>query len=341
MQETNKLIDKALLYRKDLIQKLHSENTDAYRLFHGITEGIQGLNIDRYGSLILVQTFRDALSPDDIESLKKHLKETLNNHLELKDFNFVYNHRGGEKNRSFDTWYKASEEELKTNIFKEMNIKYISKARHRGIDPLLFLDMREGRKFVLNNSENLSVLNLFSYTCGTGLCAIQGKAKEAWNIDFSESSLEIAKENAKLNNIDSSNFKIFKTDVFAAIKQLGGQKPMSRNYKYKPDIKFSERGFDLVFLDPPAWSKSLFGTVDLVRDYQSIFKPALLITNKGGRIIAVNNVAKVDLNEWVESLKRCAVKAGREIKNIEIIKPDIDFPSWDNNHPLKIAVCEV
>lgn len=340
MQEINNLIEKALVYRKDLIQKLHSENTNAYRLFHGISEGKEGLNIDRYGSLVLAQTFREPLSEDEIVSLKTSLKTLLDNHLELKDFNFVYNHRNSGKGSNFDTWYKASDEEKETNIFNEINIKYISKARHRGIDPLLFLDMREGRRFVLNNSENLSVLNLFSYTCGVGICAMLGKAKDVWNIDFSESSLEIGKENAKLNNLNS-NFKTFKTDVFAAIKQLGGQKPMSRNYKYKPDMKFSEKEFDLVFLDPPAWSKSPFGTVDLVRDYQSIFKPSLLITKKGGRIIAVNNVAKVDINDWLESLKRCAIKAGREIKNIDIINPDIDFPSLDNKYPLKIAVCDV
>jgi 23S rRNA (cytosine1962-C5)-methyltransferase len=96
----------------------------------------------------------------------------------------------------------------------------------------------------------------------------------------------------------------------------------------------------LVFLDPPAWSKSLHGTIDLVRDYQSIFKLSLLATSKGGRIIAVNNANVVKLDEWLDILKRCANKIGRNISNIEVITPEEDFPSPDKIFPLKIAVCD-
>jgi 23S rRNA (cytosine1962-C5)-methyltransferase len=97
-----------------------------------------------------------------------------------------------------------------------------------------------------------------------------------------------------------------------------------------------------VVLDPPAWSKSPFGAVDVAGDYASLFKPAVLATRPGGgRIIATNHVASVELETWVEALKRCAAKAGRPLRSVQPLAPEGDFPSFDGKHPLKIVVCEV
>lgn len=337
------LLEKSIDKRNELIEKLHQENTNAYRLFHGTVEGWHGLNIDRYADLILIQSFREPLSQEDIEIIHQTVQNKMQRYNQGNNFYVSYNHRGENKEKGFDYWHKPSEEALKTQIIKEIGLNYFIKARHRGQDPFLFLDMRAGRRFILNNSQGLSFLNLFAYTSGSGIAAMAGGAKEVWNIDFASSSMEIGKENAILNNFLKPEFKLIKSDVFAALRQLTGTPFKGRNSKMniKPEVNFEEKQFDLVFLDPPAFSKSPFGTVDLIRDYQSIFKLSLLATKTGGRIIAVNNVAKVDINDWTEILKRCATKAGRNISNIEIIEPEADFPSWDKNFPLKIAVCDV
>ena len=68
------LLEKALARRKDLLEKLHSEGTDSYRLFHGISEGRPGLSVDRYGPLVLAQTFREPLSPGETASLEDCLR---------------------------------------------------------------------------------------------------------------------------------------------------------------------------------------------------------------------------------------------------------------------------
>ena len=94
-------------------------------------------------------------------------------------------------------------------------------------------------------------------------------------------------------------------------------------------------------LDPPTFSKGPFGAVDLVRDYQGLFKPALMATSPGGAILATNHVSTVDMEDWLESLRRCATKAGRPLVDIEVITPDPDFPSPDGKHPLKMAWCRV
>ncbi|CAN0451318.1 unnamed protein product, partial [Discosporangium mesarthrocarpum] len=93
-----------------------------------------------------------------------------------------------------------------------------------------------------------------------------------------------------------------------------------------------------VFLAPPTWSTSSFGAVDLVRDYQSLFKPSLLATREGGILLATNHVSLVDYDQWVQSLLRCAKKAGREVKSVTPIVPEDDFPSPDGKHPLKMAL---
>ncbi len=112
--------------------------------------------------------------------------------------------------------------------------------------------------------------------------------------------------------------------------------PAPSNY---PRLK--PRQFDLVILDPPRWAKSPFGTVDLIRDYPSVFKPALLATAPGGRLLCTNNVAQVKRDDWLDQLRRSATKAGRPIKAIDLIEPEEDFPSFDGQPPLKMAVLEV
>ena len=118
--------------------------------------------------------------------------------------------------------------------------------------------------------------------------------------------------------------------------ETGGRK--NKNLKYK---KFNKREFDLVVLDPPAWSKGSFGAVDVAGDYPSLFKPAVLATKSGGLVLATNHVASIDFEAWIKALQRCAVKAGRKIKGFKRIIPEDDFPSFDGNHPLKVVVCEV
>ena len=57
-----------------------------------------------------------------------------------------------------------------------------------------------------------------------------------------------------------------------------------------------KKQFDIVFLDPPKFAKSHYGTVDLLRDYRSVLKPSLLATRKGGELFCTNNVFGVNLD---------------------------------------------
>lgn len=330
------LLSRALESRGPLLEKLAAEGTDCYRLFHGIAEGLTGLTVDRYGPLLLAQTFRDPLPTSDTAALEEALHEAVPGAL-----HFAYNHRGKKPSESFDKWHKPAPEALGEFTCREGGIKYLVRARHRGIDPWLFLDLRPGRRFLRGTAGGKSVLNLFAYTCGAGVCAAAGGAEEVWNVDFAGSSLEVGRRNAALNDIQDSRFRTVQEDCLTVVRQLAGLDVKGRFGSRRRYERIEPRRFDVVFLDPPAWAKGPLTAVDAERDYPSMFKPAVLALKPGGTIIATNHVASVAFEEWEESLRRCAAKAGRPLKTLERVGPDGDFPSFDGRPPLKIAVCGI
>lgn len=333
MNELKILLSQAWQTRSDLQQQWQKEHTDCYRIFHGTNEGLPGTTLDRYGPLLILQTFHKSVSDDELEQVREFATES------FPDLHLVYNDRSRDNSR-IETTAEAHELDSLPMEASELGVKYRVQGRHQGQDPWLFLDLRAGRRYVKANCEGKTVLNLFSYTCGIGIAAGAGGAKRVVNVDFAESSLAVGIENAKLNKLDQIEF--IQSDVFPAIKQFANMPISVRRGKKLPKYpKHSPEQFDLVFLDPPRWAKSAFGNVDLIRDYQSLFKPSLLATRDGGQLICCNNVAQVDRDEWLESLKRCAIKVGRPLKSIEILLPDTDFPSPDGNPPLKIAICQL
>lgn len=334
MNELKNLISQAWQARSELKDQWQKEHTNCYRIFHGTNEGFAGTTLDRYGPLLILQSFHQGLTTDELTQIKDFTKQ------EFPDLHLVYNDRSRDNSRIRNS--AENEHELDSEPLEsfELGIKYRIQGRHQGQDPWLFLDLRAGRRYVKANSAGKTVLNLFSYTCGIGIAAGMGGAKRVVNVDFAESSLAVGKENARLNHLDQVEF--IQSDVFPAVKQFANMPICTRRGKKLPKYpKHGPEQFDLVFLDPPRWAKSAFGNVDLIRDYQSLFKPSLFATKKGGQLICCNNVAQVDRNEWLESLKRCAIKAGRPLKSIEILLPDLDFPSPDANPPLKIAICRL
>ena len=114
--------------------------------------------------------------------------------------------------------------------------------------------------------------------------------------------------------------------------------------KSRAALYFPAQTFDLVVLDPPTFSSSPFGAVDIVRDYQSLLKPAALATAPdGGALLVTNHVSGVDLAAWLDQCERCCAKAGRPLAAPpEVLEPHADFPPMDDRrHPLKIAVLRV
>lgn len=344
--ELDRLIDTAVQQRLSLLAQLHDEATDCYRLFHGASEGMAGVTIDRYGPQLIIQSFHYSLEATQQRQILDRVNQELKP-LSIDPLSGFYMDRSskGAAAQAIDSQQPLINEA----VCRELGVNFRSRGIHRGIDPLLFLDLRVGRRFIRQQAKGLSVLNLFSYTCGVGISAAVAGAAKVVNVDFATSSLAVGRENAALNGLGEQQIEFIQSDFFPAIQQLAGQPVKFRRGggrgrtaprpKHYPRLEAQQ--FDLVFLDPPRWAKSPFGTVDLVRDYASVFKPSLLATKVGGRLICANNVAQVDRDNWIDLLKRSAAKAGRPIHSIEWLQPEADFPSFDGNHPLKIVVLEV
>ena len=327
----------AMARRQPLFAELHSQGSDCYRLFHGAQEGAPGLTLDRYGPQLLVQSFHQPLQRDELLSLAEQCNEALQQPLQL-----VYNDRSSNHSRvaRSDALYAAEASALADMIGHEWGLNYRVRGRHAGQDPLLFLDLRNARGWVKQHSAGKSVLNLFAYTCGVGLCAAAGGASRVLNLDFAESYLAVGRENGLLNPaLPAMDF--LQSDYFPAIRQLAGLPISQRRGHQRPNYpRIGQEQFDLVLLDPPAWAKSAFGTVDLLRDYQSLLKPAILATATDGVLICCNNLAKVAMADWREQVLRCAAKLDRPVRDWQVLSPAADFPSLDNNPPLKCLILQ-
>ena len=331
------LFHTAFVSRQPLLERLQAENTDCYRLFHGSVEGQPGLTVDRYGDMLLVQTFHSPLDETQLAELQTFYATA------VPGLALVYNDRSSANSRIRNKLDGAAlEAAMAPRVAHEMGVKYHIQGRHAGQDPWLFLHLRAARRRVMQEASGKTLLNLFAYTCGVGIAAAKAGASFIVNVDFAETSLGIGKENARLNKLPIRP-RFIKSDAFPAMRQYAGigQPRMVRGKHLPPFPKVEPRQFDIVFLDPPRYAKSPFGVVDLINDYAALFKPALLCTAEGGTLICCNNVADVPREAWVDQMERSAKKAGRSVREIEFIVPDADFPSADGNPPLKIALLRV
>jgi len=324
---------RALERRKTLIDRLHETGTDCYRLLHGAQEGAPGVTVDRYGSLALLQSFHAPLPTTEVTAIARSLAAV------FPQLEPIYNDRSAAGSRvrnrlgSFDMTAARSD-----RIVSENGVRFYVRARHRGNDPWLFLDLRPTRRAVMEEAAGKSLLNLFAYTCGVGVAAAVSGASSVLNVDFAASSLAVGRDNALLNGVEHVSTDLA-SDVFPAVRQIAGVRQphvvRGKRLPHFPQLE-SER-FDLTFLDPPPHSKSAFGVVDLRVDYPALLKPVLATVVEHGAIYCTNNIASVDEDEWHGLLKRCAAKHGRPIRSLDVIRPGDDFPSNDGRPPLKVA----
>ncbi len=142
-------------------------------------------------------------------------------------------------------------EPVRQTVVEESGLKYhisLGRAQNTG----LFLDMVNGRHWVMEHAQGKTVLNLFAYTCGFSVAAIAGGASKVVNLDMSRASLSMGRENHRLNQHDTTKVLFEGVDIF---------KSFGRIKKHGP--------YELFVCDPPSFQK---GSVDIKRDYQKIIR---------------------------------------------------------------------
>ncbi len=179
---------------------------------------------------------------------------------------------------------------------QEDNLRFninLGQVRNTG----LFLDMRNGRRWVQDNSQDKRVLNLFAYTCGFSLAAMAGNARSVLNIDMSRAALNVGRENHRLNLQALDRVRFEKLDIF---------KSFSRFKKKGP--------FDLLICDPPTRQK---GSVDIEKDYPKILRRLDQFMAPGATLILCLNAPELSR----EYLLRHMTKLAPRYTLIQDIKP--------------------
>ena len=150
------------------------------------------------------------------------------------------------------------------------------------LDTGLFIDHRNMRARIKDNSRNKSVLNLFAYTCTASVHAALAGAKKVTSVDLSQNYLDWGKQNFVLNGLDVSRnkYQFVAADIFEWIKDNTEQ-------------------FDIIFIDPPTFSnsKKFQGTFDVQRDHSALINRAMNRLTSDGVLYFSNNFTRFELDE--------------------------------------------
>lgn len=155
------------------------------------------------------------------------------------------------------------------------------------LDTGLFLDHRPTRKLVGEMAKGKSFLNLFCYTATASVYAIAGGAKSSVSVDMSNTYLDWAWENYKLNDIGAGH-EFVREDAMAFLKEETSQ-------------------YDLIFLDPPTYSRSkrMDDDFDIQRDHVELLKLTTARLAPGGTLVFSNNFRRFKLDTHQLAGLRC------------------------------------
>jgi 23S rRNA G2069 N7-methylase RlmK/C1962 C5-methylase RlmI len=159
------------------------------------------------------------------------------------------------------------------------------------LDTGLFLDRRALRAMIRGEAAGKRVLNLFSYTGSFSVCAAAGGAAETDSVDLSNTYLRRAADNFRLNGFTAA----FEGDPFntrSVNTKNGKVKNASiRHHLIRADALLflklaASRRWDLVILDPPAFSnsKKMQTSLDIKRDHRELVAQSLALLEKGGSL---------------------------------------------------------
>ncbi|MCY3761551.1 MAG: class I SAM-dependent methyltransferase [Gemmatimonadetes bacterium] len=214
--------------------------------------------------------------------------------------------RGSDPNRS-RTWNSAKAPPSWRT--EEHGLAYQLRS-DRGRSPGLFLDQRRNRRWILEEARGSSVLNLFAYTGGFGLCAARGGAAEVVNVDSSRANLEWARENARLNGLDRHSIEFAAVDARLFIRGCGRR----------------GRRFDLIVCDPPSFSRGREGVFRIERDLFSLLADAAALLRPGGRMLVCSNYEKWTALRFEQAVADALRGKGAVLKPAVEADADFDAP---------------
>ena len=321
------LLDKAITARAELFDTRHEA---AFRLFNGFLEGFPALVVDLYAKTLVIHHYAQA--SEQADALLAHVQAYLRERLPWVRAIVLKRRKG-----------KSAEEKRGRLVFGEKADRQI---REHGVryavelmmnrDASFYLDTRQLRRWALEHLQGKSVLNTFAYTGSLGVAACAAGATRVVQLDLNRRFLNVAKRSYTLNG-----FAIHKRDF-----QAGDFWSRINHFK-----RTGER-FDCIFIDPPFFSSTKKGKVDLAKNATRLINKVRPLVHHGGYIVAINNALFLSGNAYFDALESLCADGYVEIK--ELIPVPSDFTGYPEtratapitnpapfNHSTKIAVLEI
>ena len=275
-----KLLENALVFRATMFDERHET---AFRLFNGFTEGNPDLVVDLYAKTLVIHNYAE--KPEQGLALVHAAQQFFSTRLpwlqaivlktrnsperEEKRGQLVYGTTADRKIRENGVWYAI---DLLVNR-----------------DASFYLDTRNVRQWAKQQLKDKSVLNTFAYTGSLGVAARAGGAARVVHLDLNRNFLNIAKTSYTLNGFPINKQDFQAGDFFPQINRL----------------KAAGERFDCVLLDPPIYSATAKGVVDLAQSYTRLINKVRPLINDGGWLLAINNAlfyAGADYLKEIEAL---------------------------------------
>ncbi|HEX4167729.1 MAG TPA: class I SAM-dependent rRNA methyltransferase [Bryobacteraceae bacterium] len=303
----------ALAFRERIVK-----DSDAYRLVHAEGDLLPGLIVDRYGTCLVVQLLdqgMNRLAAEITSSLVELLAPSV-----IVARNDVASRAKEGLPREVSVLFGEAPKEVEVHI---NGLRFL-------VDPMegqktgVFLDQRENYRAVRNYGRG-KALDCFTATGGFALhLAAPCDSVEA--IDSSAAALETLRANARLNQIE--NVSAQQANVL----------------EYLPSLVHAHRTFDLIVVDPPAFTKSRGALDGAARGYKEINLRALRLLKPGGILVSCSCSHHMSEAHLLEVIAAAALDCGKRLRVLERRTQSRDHPillTVPETHYLKCLLLEV
>lgn len=313
-------VQEAWDYRKKV------SDTGSCRVIFGEADFLPGLVIDKFSDVLVVQSL--ALG---IDRLKNQIVELLKEVLAADGIKIrgVYERSDAKVRRQegMELYKGFIGEPFDTNVeIEENGVRYMVDVKD-GQKTGFFLDQKYNRKAIQHLCKDAKVLDCFTHTGSFALNAGYGGAKEVTGVDASELAVEQATLNSKLNGMED-RVKFICRDVFELL----------------PELEEKGEKFDVVILDPPAFTKSRNSVKNAVKGYREINLRAMKLVRDGGFLATCSCSHFMTYELFTQTIHQAARNVHKRLRQVEYRTQAPDHPIlWaaEESYYLKFYVFQV
>ena len=329
MSRRTREIDRAFIeqrVRACVDYRKHTVDMSSCRLIFGEADFLPGIVIDKFSDVLVVESLAlgiDRFKPLIVELLKQVLKEEgmpIRGVYERSDAK-VRLQEGMERFKGFI----GEEFDTKVSIV-ENGVKYMVDVKD-GQKTGFFLDQKYNRLAIQKLCKDARVLDCFTHTGSFALNAGIAGAKEVTGVDASELAVHQAEENAALNGL-SGTVKFLCRDVFELL----------------PELEEAGEKYDVVILDPPAFTKSRNSVKNAIKGYREINLRAMKLVKNGGFLATCSCSHFMTYELFTKTIGQAAHSVHKRLRQVEFRTQAPDHPIlWaaDESYYLKFYVFQV